>query len=74
MRNFQIVNGGQTTASILSASDNRYRTNHKLIDKIDISKIFVQMKLSVIEKSHNTAADESGNIAEDDMMFLTMIV
>ena len=29
MRNFQIVNGGQTTASILSASDNRYRTNHK---------------------------------------------
>lgn len=40
MKNFQIVNGGQTTASIHAASRNR---------KIDLSKVFVQMKLSIIE-------------------------
>lgn len=38
--NLQIVNGGQTTASI-------YNTAKK--DRADISKIFVQVKLSVIE-------------------------
>jgi len=40
VRDLQIVNGGQTTASISTA---RYR------DKADISKIFVQMKLTEIE-------------------------
>ena len=40
MKNFQIVNGGQTTASIHAASRNR---------NIDLSKIFVQMKLSIID-------------------------
>jgi hypothetical protein len=40
IRNLQIVNGGQTTASI-------YNTAKK--DRADISKIFVQVKLSVIE-------------------------
>lgn len=40
IRNLQIVNGGQTTASI-------YNTAKK--DKADISKIFVQIKISVIE-------------------------
>lgn len=40
MMNFQIVNGGQTTASIYAASRNR---------AIDLSKIFVQMKLSIID-------------------------
>ena len=39
--NLQIVNGGQTTASI-------YHTLDK--DKADISNIFVQMKISVIKK------------------------
>ena len=39
--NLQIVNGGQTTASI-------YHTWEK--DKADISNIFVQMKISVIKK------------------------
>lgn len=39
VRNLQIVNGGQTTASIFSA-------NKK--DKADLTSIFVQMKLSVI--------------------------
>lgn len=38
--NLQIVNGGQTTASIFGASTK---------DKADLDKIFVQMKLSVIE-------------------------
>ncbi|WP_321518560.1 AIPR family protein [uncultured Bacteroides sp.] len=41
IRNLQIVNGGQTTASI-------YHTWKK--DKADISNIFVQVKLSVIKK------------------------
>ena len=37
--NLQIVNGGQTTASVLYAKDQR---------KADLSDVFVQMKLSVI--------------------------
>ena len=43
IKNLQIVNGGQTTASIYSAYKN----------KKDVSKVFVQMKLSVVnpEKS-----------------------
>ena len=39
--NLQIVNGGQTTASLFSA----YKK-----DKADISKVFVQMKLSVVSQ------------------------
>lgn len=39
LRNLQIVNGGQTTASIYAASQRK---------QIDLSKLFVQMKLSVI--------------------------
>lgn len=38
---FQIVNGGQTTASL-------YNSRYK--DKSDLSKIFVPMKLTVVEK------------------------
>jgi len=41
IRNLQIVNGGQTTASI-------YTTAKK--DKADISDIYVQVKFSIIEK------------------------
>lgn len=40
LRNLQIVNGGQTTASIFSASKK---------DKAELGRIFVQMKLSVVE-------------------------
>lgn len=40
LKNFQIVNGGQTTASIHVASRNK---------SIDLSKVFVQMKLSVVD-------------------------
>ena len=39
MRNFQIVNGGQTTASIHAALRNR---------EADLDRIFVQMKLSIV--------------------------
>lgn len=38
LRNFQIVNGGQTTASIHMAFRN----------KVELSKVFVQMKLSIV--------------------------
>lgn len=40
LKNLQIVNGGQTTASIHAASRRK---------DIDLSKVFVQMKLSVVE-------------------------
>lgn len=41
-QDFQIINGGQTTASL---SNSRYK------DKADLSAIFVQMKLTVIEST-----------------------
>ncbi len=41
-RDFQIINGGQTTASLSNA---RFR------DKADLSTIYVQMKLTVIEST-----------------------
>ena len=42
IKNFQIVNGGQTTASILYAKDNR---------NADLQRVFVQMKLSVLAEN-----------------------
>ncbi|MBM7568083.1 AIPR family protein [Paenibacillus sacheonensis] len=42
IKDFQVVNGGQTTASIYHAFKK---------DKADISKVFVQMKLTVIKES-----------------------
>lgn len=39
-KNLQIVNGGQTTASIYAASKKK---------DVDLTKVFVQMKLSIIE-------------------------
>lgn len=44
IKNFQIVNGGQTTSAIYSA----YK-----ISKIDVSKVFIQMKLSVVIDQNN---------------------
>ena len=41
IKNFQIVNGGQTTSAIYSASKN---------SKIDVSTVSVQMKLSVVKE------------------------
>ena len=42
IKDFQIVNGGQTTASILYARDGL---------KLDLSDVFAQVKLSVVEES-----------------------
>ncbi|WP_407520974.1 AIPR family protein [Lacibacter sp. MH-610] len=53
VKDFQIVNGGQTTASI-------YHTFKK--DKADISKIFVQMKISLI-KNKEKFSDIVSNIS-----------
>ena len=50
---FQIINGGQTTASL---SYSRFK------DKADLSKIYVQMKLTVIEK---TREDEATGLVQD---------
>lgn len=44
--NLQIVNGGQTTASILYASDSQRKDR-----RADLSRVFVQMKLSVVNLS-----------------------
>ena len=46
IRDMQIVNGGQTTASINNAKKDK-RIN------ADLSRVFVQMKLSVIDSSEN---------------------
>jgi hypothetical protein len=54
IKDFQIVNGGQTTASI-------YHTHMK--DKADISNIFVQVKLSVI-KNKEKFSDIVSRISE----------
>lgn len=49
VRDFQIINGGQTTASI---SNVRYK------DKADLSSIFVQMKLTSIDETTPEESDE----------------
>ncbi|MBK9765319.1 MAG: AIPR family protein [Flavobacteriales bacterium] len=56
MRDFQIVNGGQTTASL-------FHTEHK--HKVDLSKVFVQMKLTVIkdEEKKNAAVPDIARYA-----------
>ena len=48
-RDFQIINGGQTTASISNA---RYK------DKANLTGIYVQMKLTAIDESTSEEADE----------------
>lgn len=46
MRNFQIVNGGQTTASIHAGLRNQ---------SVDLSQVFVQMKLSIVDSDRTQA-------------------
>lgn len=48
-RDFQIINGGQTTASISNA---RYK------DKANLQNIYVQMKLTAIDESTQEESDE----------------
>ncbi|MGE7983345.1 AIPR family protein [Solibacillus sp. NPDC093137] len=52
--NLQIVNGGQTTSAIYAAKKN---------SKLDVSKLSVQMKLSVIE-NEESYGDFVGRVAE----------
>lgn len=54
VKDFQIVNGGQTTASI-------YHTWKK--DKIDISNVFVPVKLTIV-KSRENFSEIVGRVAE----------
>lgn len=49
VRDFQIINGGQTTASISNA---RYK------DKASLESIFVQMKLTAVDESTQEESDE----------------
>lgn len=44
IKNFQIVNGGQTTSAIYAA---------KMTSNLDVSQVAVQMKLSVVKKIEN---------------------
>lgn len=55
MKNFQIVNGGQTTASIYSAM---------VKDKFDLSKISVQMKISELPQGDPQNGEIISNIAK----------
>ncbi len=48
-RDFQIINGGQTTASI---------SNARFKDKADLSGLCVQMKLTVLDETTNDESDE----------------
>ena len=52
-KNLQIVNGGQTTASIYAASKKK---------DIDLSRVFVQMKLSIVD--HDKATEVVPKISE----------
>ena len=52
LRNLQIVNGGQTTASIYAARR----------AKVDLSRVFVQMKLSIVDQAR--AGDVVPRISE----------
>lgn len=52
---FQIINGGQTTASL---------SNARRKDRADLSSIFVQMKLTEIDSSSEQASDLIRNISK----------
>jgi hypothetical protein len=54
IKDFQIVNGGQTTASV-------YHTWKK--DKVDISKVFIPVKLTIVKNRENFS-EIVGRIAE----------
>ena len=51
LRNFQIINGGQTTASL---------RNTQVVDKVGLEKVFVCMKLTVINE--NVPIDQKSNM------------
>lgn len=53
-KDFQVINGGQTTASLLNA---------EIKDKADLSKIFVQMKLTEIDADLEKSSEIIKNIS-----------
>lgn len=55
-KDFQIINGGQTTASLSNA-------RRKDKDGADLSKIYVQMKLTEIDSNSDTVSDLIRNIS-----------
>jgi hypothetical protein len=66
LENMQIVNGGQTTASIYFSPRDKGKMKGEdgdyLYSEIDLSKVFVQMKLTVVEEKE-TADILKSNIA-----------
>jgi len=66
MENMQIVNGGQTTAAIYFSPRDKGKLKGEdrdyLYSEIDLSKVFVQMKLTVVEEKE-TADNLKSNIA-----------
>ena len=56
INNLQIVNGGQTTASIFTT---------RLRDKVDLQKVFVQMKLTII--SSDFQEESSSEVDENEI-------
>lgn len=54
-KDFQIINGGQTTASLYNAKRN---------NKADLSRVYVQMKLTEIDRS-KTSADDADQLIRD---------
>ncbi len=54
-KDFQIINGGQTTASLYNARRN---------NQADLSTVYVQMKLTEIDEN-NVTSDESDNLIRD---------
>lgn len=63
LENMQIVNGGQTTASIYFSKKERGGIQEKLFSEIELEKISVQMKLSII-LDEAKSEDMKSNISE----------
>lgn len=73
LKNLQIVNGGQTTASLYTSRKN---------DKSDLSKIFVQMKLSVIPENQihevvpniSRFANSQNKVSDSDLFQIILFI
>tara|TARA_X000000950_G_scaffold262538_1_gene333912 strand:- start:1746 stop:3854 length:2109 start_codon:yes stop_codon:yes gene_type:complete len=63
LENMQIVNGGQTTASIYFAKKDPGGIQDKKFSEIELEKIFIQMKLTVIE-NEELSEDMKSSISE----------
>ena len=63
LENMQIVNGGQTTASIYFSKKDPGGIQDKKFSEIELEKIFIQMKLTVIE-NEELSEDMKSSISE----------